>query len=360
MNQTVLIRSNLLLLLFVLSSFANLSAMPEDELDHFARNDIGVRDSNTVRIVFYNVENLFDIYDDSLHNDEAFLPGNIRGWTYGRFLTKLNHIYQVVAAIGGWRPPEIIGLAEIENKGCTAQLLSKTPLGNAGYRIIQDASPDFRGIEVSLLYDPKRFIPTTYRCLKVAFPFSGSTTRDVLYVSGVIGGEHRIHLYICHWPSKYGGEVATMEKRNYVAALIRDHIDSIAKTDSLAHFIVMGDLNDEPDSEAVMDFLGAKAPSDSSSFLINLMGGKKPWEGSHKHQGHWGYLDQIIVSSNFLGGRNGLQVRNETAEVFDPEWLLEKDELHLGVKPYRTYIGMTYHGGYSDHLPVFIDVLWED
>ncbi|MGM0498283.1 MAG: endonuclease, partial [Bacteroidota bacterium] len=37
-------------------------------------------------------------------------------------------------------------------------------------------------------------------------------------------------------------------------------------------------------------------------------------------------------------------------------FLLEKDEKYIGKKPYRTYVGFKYNGGFSDHLPIILDL----
>ena len=75
-----------------------------------------------IRIVAYNVENLFDTKNDSLRNDDEFLPDGTNHWTYSRYLTKLGHIAQVIAAIGEWTPPAIIGMVEVETDSCLIQL----------------------------------------------------------------------------------------------------------------------------------------------------------------------------------------------------------------------------------------------
>ena len=41
--------------------------------------DAGIK---PVRLMFYNVENLFDTKDDSLRNDNDFLPGGVMKWNY--------------------------------------------------------------------------------------------------------------------------------------------------------------------------------------------------------------------------------------------------------------------------------------
>jgi hypothetical protein len=348
-NQFVL--NSGLISLLILSSFCLEAQHPL-----FESFEDSPRDSGVIRIAFYNVENLFDPWDDSLHNDEAFLPGNIRGWNYNRYTDKLHKIYQVLAGLGGWSPPEIVGLAEVENKQCVRHLIEMTPLNKFGYRIIQEASPDFRGIELSMIYRPTCFRPIEYQAIEVNFPFSNSTTRDILYIYGRTADSAFLHLFFAHWPSKYGGEVATIEKRNFVAELTRQKVQEILAQDSFANVIIMGDLNDEPESESVYKFLSAGKPTDST-LLINLMAGRLPWEGTHKHQGHWGFLDQIILSRASWDGKNKVQISSTEPKIYGPDWLMEKDELHLGEKPYRTFLGMRYIGGFSDHLAVYLDLI---
>ena len=54
----------------------------------------------SVRLMFYNVENLFDIYNDTLIDDDEFLPGGLRRWGYQRYKRKLNSIYKTIIAAG--------------------------------------------------------------------------------------------------------------------------------------------------------------------------------------------------------------------------------------------------------------------
>ena len=46
-------------------------------------------------VASYNVENLFDTYDDSLTSDEEFLPEGDRYWNTYKYYQKINNIYKV-------------------------------------------------------------------------------------------------------------------------------------------------------------------------------------------------------------------------------------------------------------------------
>jgi hypothetical protein len=135
-----------------------------------------------LRFVFYNVENLFDPFDDSLTADEEFLPGGMRGWTWNKFEDKVNLIHKVLVALGGWEPPEIIALCEVENYFVLQWLINETPMRKHEYRIIHRDSPDKRGIDVALLYRPDSFQPLRYHYYPVPVrdPHT-DPTRDILY-----------------------------------------------------------------------------------------------------------------------------------------------------------------------------------
>jgi predicted extracellular nuclease len=319
-------------------------------------------DEDFNRIAFYNVENLFDIYDDSLKRDDEFTLGGDRNWNNKRFYNKLNNIYKVIMAIGEWNPPVIVGLAEVENRFVLNKLVYQTPLKTFDYKIIQEESPDWRGIDVAMLYRSSKFTPIAYKTIGIRFPFdTTSRTRDILYVKGVLLGNDTVNIFVNHWPSRYGGYLVTKPKREFVASVLRQQIDSLMLADTDPNIIIMGDFNDEPWDESLKDFLNAKLDTTDiqPNDLYNLMSvyQKETDGGTNKYQEDWSTIDQFIVSSNLISGKQQLQVLNGEARIFNPEFLLEDDFKHLGKKPYRTYIGFSYNNGYSDHLPIYIDLI---
>ncbi|MCD4696429.1 MAG: hypothetical protein K8S16_09345 [Bacteroidales bacterium] len=312
--------------------------------------------------MFYNVENLFDTKDDSLTNDNEFLPEGNRHWDTQKFYFKLNNIYKVIIAAGEWKPPILVGLCEIENQFVLNKLVFETPLNNFGYDIIHFESPDRRGIDVALLYREEFFTIDTAIQIPVMFPFDpDSRTRDILYVKGRFNSNDTVHLFINHWPSRYGGYLETIPKRNYVAGVLKVKTDSLFNRQPSATIIILGDFNDEPWNESLSGILQAK--DDSAALeqgqLYNLSAICKleSDEGSLKYQGNWNLFDQVIVSGNLLSAGSGIKIPPPGFQIFSPGFLLEKDEKFLGAKPFRTYNGFKYNGGFSDHLPVFIDIL---
>lgn len=313
---------------------------------------------DSLRIMFYNVENLFDPFDDSLKRDDEFTSEGARHWTWNKFQTKLSHIYKTIISVGNPMPPAIIGLSEIENRFVLNQLVYKTPFSKMDYRIVHEESPDRRGIDVGLLIDPKRVKLLYHEAVPIHFPFAPeSKTRDILYSKLLIFNEDTLHLFVNHWPSRWGGQMVTDPKRKYVADVLKSKTDSILQLNPKANIVIMGDFNDEPHDESLMEHLYARNIEDSTK-LINLMLplSLSKSKGSHKYHGQWGVLDQIIVSKFLVLPSNSIIVKNSTANIFNASFLLEDDIKFMGKKPYRTFTGFKYNGGYSDHLPVFIDI----
>lgn len=310
------------------------------------------------RIVFYNAENFFDCVDDSLKNDEDYLPGGMRGWGYSRYETKQMHIAKVLVSIGGWTPPSLVGMCEIESDKVLIDLTKYSVLKNLGYRFIHYESADLRGVDVALLYQPDKFKPLKSEPVRVVFPGSTkSTTRDILYVCGKVSSVDTLHVFVCHFPSRLGGEAESEYKRIYTAGVVRTKVDSLLSLNMRSKIVIMGDFNDYPDNTSMKTTLMAVNPADSvgNADLYNLMyplhlNGK----GSHRHDGEWGCLDQILVSKS-LFDMKGFRLTEQAGHIFDADFLLENDLKFLGKQPFRTYSGFQYTGGYSDHLPVYAD-----
>jgi predicted extracellular nuclease len=311
--------------------------------------------------MFYNVENLFDTENDSLKNDEEFLPNGPKFWTKTKYYTKLNQIATTIVSLGGWSPPEIVGLCEVENRKVLDDLCKKTGLKNLNYRIIHKESPDKRGVDVALLYQKNSFKPLTYKAVKVVFPFSPeSATRDILYVKGISKNKDTLHVFVNHWPSRWGGQLESENRRMHAAKTLRNEVDSIFKINPNAKIVITGDFNDYPENKSIKEILNAKINYENprSNELYNLSSFLEQTKkiGSHKHEGNWGVLDQIIVSGALLNAQSGLKSAKENAHIFSADFLLIDDETYTGKKNFRTYLGYKYLGGYSDHLPVFLDL----
>ena len=315
------------------------------------------------KVVFYNFENLFDIEDDTAKWDEQFLPEGDKHWTYWKYQTKLQNLSKVITATGGWQDAALVGTCEIENAFVLEELTTKSPLKKLNYKFIHKESPDRRGIDVALLYQESQFTPLFYDHIQVDFPNNPrSKTRDILYVKGLAKDKDTLHIFVNHWPSRWGGQMKTEPKRIFVAQTLRKQIDSLFTHCENPNIIVMGDFNDAPTDKSVREYLKAKPPTKNieQKELYNLLYPLSlTQEGTHPFHGHWAVLDHMIVSSALLDKSNKIYTKPESAYPFKADFLLEDDTKYGGKRTNRSYIGFKYHGGYSDHLPVVLDLFFK-
>lgn len=314
------------------------------------------KEMKNFKIVSYNVENYFDVVDDSLTSDEEYLPDGIRAWNYSKYSTKQGNIAKVLAAIGGWEAPAIVALCEIESEKAMRDLTLYSPLKGLGYKYIHHESPDARGVDVALMYQPHQFKPFHDEILRIP----SFKTRDMLYVAGKTPNGDTLHVFVCHFPSRLGGELESEDRRVTVAEKLRTKVYSLFQTFGRPNIVIMGDFNDYPTNSSLVEVLKAVAPAkdilpDNLYNLASIL--QEKGKGSHKFQGEWGMLDQMIVSGNLLNPLNSLNTTTSDMHVFEADFLLENDDAFLGKKPRRTYNGMAYQGGFADHLPVILD-LW--
>ena len=312
------------------------------------------QNEDRVRVLFYNVENLFDTKDDSITDDEEFLPNGPRGWNYEKYRDKVNSLSKVILPAGEWIPPDIFGLCEVENSEVVGDLLNKTALSGFNYSMVHKDSPDPRGIDVCLVYNEDRVELLEYDYfMPYVWKKENYRSREVLHaVLGVYGDT--LHLFVGHWPSRRGGVLATRNRRIELSDFINYKIDSLAHVygDDIK-VVVMGDFNSAPEDEEMTNFLGGTGRVK----LKNLSASWPIGAGSYKYQGKWEYFDQIIVSENMLESRNGLGTVVEASSVFILESLLTDDVNYTGKRPFSSWWGYSYQGGYSDHLPVFMDLI---
>lgn len=308
--------------------------------------------------MFYNSENFFDSENDSLKQDDEFTPGGNRRWNAGRLWYKANRLAKVILAAGKWNAPVLVGLCEIENHQVLEKLVKQTPLSKYGFKIIHKDSPDARGIDVALIYRPDLFKPFDYKAIPVIDPLNSKfETREILQVSGILNNCDTIHVFVNHWPSRYGGLMETVRYRSLAAGVLKRSIHGLFAVYPNAKIICTGDFNDTPKDESLFKVLNAVSTDqpDVRGEMINL---SSQWMSrpvqTLKNMYSWQVFDQWIVSDYFLSGSNCMKFLK--AEIFDAEFLLEPDKKYGGVKPKRTYVGFKYQEGFSDHLPVLIKI----
>jgi endonuclease/exonuclease/phosphatase family metal-dependent hydrolase len=289
-----------------------------------------------------NCENLFDCRHDSLKQDTEFTPEGGRHWTRTKYWTKLNHIGQEILSCSD-DLPDIVALCEVENDTVIHDLTRRSLLRNAGYEYLMTESPDVRGIDVALLYQPMRFLPLCYDYIEVEPLKDMRPTRDILYVKGVTQRLDTLHLFVVHAPSRYGGEKASRPYRMQVAKTLIKAMEPLRGS----NIIVTGDFNDYADSEA-MKYLEGCGLTNISHDAKGCHGTAK---GTYRYNGGWHSLDHFLISAPLLP-------RVKDVYINDAPFLLEEEPVYGGKRPRRSFTGFRYNkNGFSDHLPLVIRLL---
>jgi hypothetical protein len=312
---------------------------------------------------FYNLENLFDTINDPDIIDEEFLPEGTKHYTGEVYLDKLDHLADVLSQIGTDVSPDglaVIGNAEVENESVLKDLVNHPKLRSRNYQIVHYNSPDERGIDVNLLYNPKYFTPVSSASLNVPILNTDSTvrkTRDVLFVHGKFDGED-MFVFVNHWPSRRGGEEVSAPGRASAAGVCKQKIDSIVSKNPQAKIVLMGDLNDDPVSPSVSVILGAKGERKQ----VQAGGLYNPWMEPYKqgigtlaYNDSWNLFDQIIISEGLLNKEQKGYFFHD-ARIFSKPWMVQATGRYKGY-PKRTYDFDNYIAGYSDHFPTYIILL---
>jgi predicted extracellular nuclease len=302
-------------------------------------------------LMSYNVENLFDTIDDPNKADEDFTPSGKLQWNTAKYYEHLNHTVDAITNKGKYFPA-IVGLIEVENGTVLNDLVNTSFLKGKGYQVVWYEGPDERGIDVAMIYDSKRVTIVGSRPIPVVLEsVSDPNTRDILKVSVKVGSED-YHLFVNHWPSRRGGQVESEMHRIKAASVLRKEVDQILSINGKANIICMGDFNDFPSNKSVHDVLQAGV-SNEHSVLFNMMSDFEALKkGTHFYKGEWSPLDQFVVSYGMFDNKC-ISANSFEVVSYDFLYYTSKD----GVKsPARVYVGDSYKGGYSDHMPILMHV----
>lgn len=287
-------------------------------------------------VLFWNLENFFDWTDGGNgDSDTEFTPGGKRHWTARKFYSKCNAVAKSVLWISDeyGKLPDVIGLAEIENRGVLSKLINSTSLRKTGYKIVHYDSPDHRGIDVALLWNTGTMDLISSKPCHI----DGLETRDILLVNLFDRRAQKERAFIVvHLPSKFGGG-KTAWKREKAAARLKAVADSVNAA-GCSDITVMGDFNDTPDAEA---FTQLKEVLVNVSEPLSAQG-----LGTIRFEGKWDLIDMFWVTPEMA--------RNVSMEIVRVPFLTVRDNVHSGIKPLRTYSGPRYLGGVSDHCPILL------
>lgn len=314
-------------------------------------------------VAFYNLENLFDTINNNGEYDLEFSPQGARQWNGDKYKSKLNNLaYAISQMTSQITPmgPALIGVSEIENKSVLDDLVRTGPLKPWHLQVVHHDSPDLRGVDVALLYNPRFFKVLNVTNHKLTLPEDTTfKTRGQMSVTGLLGGE-KVSVIVNHWPSRLGGQEASSYKREAAAALTKQIVDSLLADDPDQGIIVMGDLNDDPMDKSVAQVLGAKKKKED----VKPGGFYNPWwslldkgVGTLAYKGQWNLFDQIIVSDYFLNDDKS-RLTFFKNHVHNKEFLKTIEGDRVGY-PLRTYVGGAFVNGYSDHFPTEIYLVRE-
>ena len=326
-------------------------------------------------IGFYNLENLFDTYNDPVKNDEEFLPDGKNKWTEAKYQKKLQNMAKVIRSMkeenGAWHA--LLGVSEIENRLVLEDLVMEPQIAEANYQIIHYDGPDRRGVDVALLYKPEVFkyiesesIPFTFEGSSIDFIMTKEQqdyfkTRDILMVHGTIDGEH-FAVYVAHLPSRAGGKKGGNQLRDRGGEIMYDHAMMMQKKYPGIKIVCMGDMNDNPTDPSMAQYLhgleNKEAVTDEyfySPFISMLKAGF----GSLAYQGVWSIYDLLLVNNALANPQPGtfglrqLHKKGYYGRIYNPSFLTNQQGQYKGT-PFRTFSNGSFIGGYSDHYPTYI------
>ena len=306
-------------------------------------------------IAFYNVENLFCPDAPRKHKLDPVFSG-LQNWDDRKYQNKLLKIAQVFQLIleSENALPMLIGLSEVQGRQPLEDLV-KLPPFNSNFGIVHYESMDERGVDVALLYDKTKIEIISSEPISYIFAVENKdseyydTTRDILFCKLKYGGE-MMNVFVLHLPSKREKDI-NKPKREYILRDLHQKISDL--TSSIDEgVIICGDFNENPDEEMIANFM---YDSNLIKTLTNPYADLfKDGKFSTFHYKSGLLFDQMILSASFFKYDSPLIFKE--AKVFNHEKLSNWDIKFEG-RPFRTYAGTRYLGGYSDHFPILTSFL---
>lgn len=301
-------------------------------------------------MMFYNVENFFPPDPKPVHKLDP-TPSGLRNWDDRRYtnkLLKIGHVFQLVKEKEGVLPM-MCGLSEVQGKKVLEDIVNLDIFENS-YSFVHYESMDERGIDVALLYDKAKIEILHSEPITFFFEIDGSdkgydTTRDVLWCK--VGYEKQIiNVFVLHLPSKREKDI-NKPKRDFIVKELKEKILEISKENQEA-VIICGDFNENPDDENLKQLIHNENLNMALTNPYQALYQNKVFSTFHYANGL--LFDQVILSSNYFSANHPLLFLS--AEVFNNEKLRSWEKKFEG-RPFRTYVGSRYLGGYSDHFPVY-------
>lgn len=313
-------------------------------------------------MVFYNLENLFDIYNDPETHDDEFTPEGVKQWNQLRYEKKLWNMERVLFDIAAQKKdyPIVIGVSEIENRKVLEDLIAQPKLKGGNYRICHYDSPDARGVDVAFLYRSDVFKLEGSDNIKLNVEgLPNFRTRDLVVMWGTIEDEP-FYFLVSHWPSRLGGKEASQFKRDACATQIREIKDSLMAQNPATKVVVMGDFNDDATDDSIVKVMGAKGkveelqPGDFFNPYNEML---RAGLGTLAYQDEWNLFDNICVTENLINAEDGklrvIKGKKYYGNIFTRPYMLQLEGQYKNY-PLRTFVSNNFQDGYSDHFPVYI------
>lgn len=353
----------------------------------------------TLRVAWWNLENLFDTVDDPISRDFEFTPEH--GWTEAAYAAKRANLAAALDELHGGQGPELLGVAEVEGDAVFADLLAA--MDNAHLKVVEDpaGTSDLRGIDVSLAYDERKLSVVERRSHVVHLRYM---TRDIFeVVFELVETGERLVVIASHWPSRRLGRLESEPLRiavaENIAFLVRDHllVDSITYEQLRADgdlaavrekwetpVLLLGDFNDEPPDRSVVDHLQASSELDRVTGPTNDIDAFRAQTADYRetdaflYNPCWRFLAPENLGSFFISSTPAGEVFANRYQVLDQlivsRGLLKPSGLRLdldSVDLVRAPSVATPSGrprrfdrntgkGTSDHLPLVATLAYED
>lgn len=323
----------------------------------------GKRQGMMMGIAFYNLENLFDTINNNGKYDLEFSPKGSRQWDGRKYWSKINKLAEVIAAMKTKTTPfgpAIIGISEIENESVVSDLVNAKPIKKMGLKYVHHDSPDRRGVDVGLIYNPKFFKVESVTNTTLRIPDNPNfRTRDQMCVVGKLMG-HPLAVIVNHYPSRLGGQEQSSHLREAAAALSKHIADSLWQINPDMGVIIMGDMNDDPQDKSMAQVLGAAREREGvepHGFFNPFWSILDKGIGTLAYKSQWNLFDQIVLSGNLVN-TPASQFHFNRALVHNFEFLRDTQGSRKGY-PLRTYSAGVWLDGYSDHFPTQVLLLKE-
>lgn len=318
------------------------------------------KNKDSLYVGFWNLENLFDTLDDPKVDDNEFLPNTEKEWTEERLEKKMYNLSRIIRTMNDGNGPDILGFCEVENQNVLDRMVNNF-LSDFHYQVVHIESPDARGIDNALIFDSTRFSLLSKVGLRVDLGSAGET-RFILHTTLLFRERDTIHYYVNHWPSRRGGQTESEWRRIAAANVLHQSVTEELNKNKNAKIIIVGDFNDEPNNESILNYLMANPlmcdsvnisdlQVDNDSDLFNLS--YQEWangKGSFMYQQDFNMLDQIIISKNLLVGEE-INYKCSSFQIYTHQLMVTRTGKFKDA-PFPTYGGRRYLGGYSDHFPV--------